>query len=162
VVFAVAKVCEMSSQAATSAVKPPDKSPSGNLVERVAALVEVLVVSVVVHLSYRSFKHFTELGRQEGAAGLNFSTGSVMILFTVAMLLLFRRNFNEYGLTVRGWRYNLNVGLLWGVLTVVAAAVVVRFAPIHFDPHRPPDMMRALVFAVGGLVATFLLVWFLI
>jgi uncharacterized protein len=128
----------------------------GYLVERVAALVEVLIVFVVAHLSYRSFKHFTDLGRLEGAAGLNFSPGSVMILFTIAMLLLFRRNFKDYGLTLEGWRYNLNVCLLWGVLTVLAAAVVMRSAS-----HGPPDMKKALMFAVGGIAATFLLAWFL-
>lgn len=111
----------------------------------------------MVHLSYRSFKHFTELGKLEGAAGLNFSAGSVMILLP----LLFRRSFNEYGLTLNGWRYNLNIGLFWGVLTVAAAAVVVRFAPIHLETHGPPDMTTALVFAVVGLVTTFLLIWFL-
>jgi membrane protease YdiL (CAAX protease family) len=73
-------------QSTASTVNLPEKSPSGTLIERVAALVEVVVVFVVVHLSYRSLKHFTELGRLEGAAGLNFSAGSVMILFTVAML----------------------------------------------------------------------------
>jgi hypothetical protein len=85
----------------------------------------------VIHVSYRSFKHFTELGRQESAAGLNFSTGSVMILFSVAMLLLFRRDFQEYGLTFRHWRYNLNVGLLWGVLAIAASAVIVGFTSIR-------------------------------
>jgi membrane protease YdiL (CAAX protease family) len=141
--------------------KTKDSSPSGTLAERFAAVIEVIVAFVFVHLLYRSFKHFTDVGRQEVAAGLNFSTGSVMILFTLVVLLLFRRDFKQYGLTLTGWRYNINVGLFWGVLTVVAAAVVVKCAPFRFDPHRPPDMPRALVFAVGGLVVTFLLAWFL-
>jgi membrane protease YdiL (CAAX protease family) len=108
-------------------------------------------------VSYRAFKHFTEVGRLEGAAGLNFSTGSVMILFTVSVLLLFRRSFEAYGLTMKDWRYNLNVGLLWGVLIVLGAGAMVVFAPIPFDPRRPPDMKRAVAFAVGGLVGTLLL-----
>lgn len=128
---------------------------------RVAALVEVLVAFVVVHVSYRSFKHFTELGRLEGGAGLNFSTGSAMILFTVLVLLLFKRSFNEYGLTLSGWRYSLNVGLLWGLLTVAGGAMIVRIDPIHFDTGRPPDRTGALVFTVGELAAVFLLLWFL-
>jgi len=132
-----------------------------NPVGRVAALVEVLVAFVLVHLSYRSFKNFTELGRLEVAAGLNFSAGSAMILFTLAMLLLLGRSFEAYGLTLKGWRYNLNIGLLWGLLTVAAAVAVVRLSPIRLDPHRPPDMTRALVISVAELIATFLLVWFL-
>jgi membrane protease YdiL (CAAX protease family) len=128
---------------------------------RVAALVEVLVAFVAVHLSIRSFKHFTELGRQEVAAGLNFSAGSMLILFTVLVLLLSRRNRREYGLTLEGWRYNLKVGVLWGLLTVAGGALIVRFAPIHFDPRRPPDMPRAVAFAAGEIVNTFLLLWFL-
>ena len=151
----------MTSNTDAPAVRTPGRSPSGTLMERIAALVEVLVAFVVVHVSYRSFKHFTELGRLEGSTGLNFSVGSMMILFTVVVLLLFRRNFQEYGLTLKEWRYNLNVGLFWGVLVVAGGAVIVKFAPIHFDPLHPPDMTRALVFAAGELVATFFLVWFL-
>jgi membrane protease YdiL (CAAX protease family) len=136
-------------------------SPPSTLVKRVVALFEVLVAFVVVHLSYRSFKNFTELGSLEGTAGLNFSAGSVMILFTFVVLMLFRRNFQEFGITWQGWRYSLNIGLLWGVLSVVGGVAIVRFAPIHFDPRRPPDMSRALLFAVCELVGVFVLVWFL-
>jgi hypothetical protein len=92
-----------------------------NIGERVAALIEVVAAFALVHLTYRSFKHFTELGRAESAAGLNFSPGAVMILFTVSVLLLTRRSFEEYGLTRKGWRYYLNLGLFWGVLLVMAA-----------------------------------------
>jgi hypothetical protein len=106
--------------------EPTDRAQPGSVIERAAALTEVVLAFSVVHLSYRSFKRFTELGRQEGAAGLNFSPGMVMILFTVAVLLVRRRSFEDYGLTLRGWRYHLNVGLLWGVLVVLAAGVVVQ------------------------------------
>lgn len=143
------------------AVKPLDGSSSSSLLGRIAALLEVLVIFAVIHLSYRSFKHFTELGREEVAARLNFSAGSVMILGTVILLLLFRRSFKAYGLTLDGWRYNLSVGLLWGLLMVAGGAMIVRFAPIHFDPRRPPDMTRALLFSAAELVALFLLLWFL-
>jgi membrane protease YdiL (CAAX protease family) len=151
----------MSSNTDAPAVKTLDRSLSTTLVGRVAALVEVLVAFVVVHVSYRSFKHFTELGRLEGTAGLNVSTGSVMTLFTVTMLLLFRRNFMEFGLTLKGWHYNLNVGLLWGVLTIAASALIVKYSGIRFDPVSPPDMTRGLVASACELTATFLLVWFL-
>lgn len=81
------------------AVKALDGAPSGSLVQRLAALAEVLVAFAVVHLSFRSLGHFTPLGRDEAAATLNFSTGAVMILFTVGVLLVCRRSFAEYGIT---------------------------------------------------------------
>jgi membrane protease YdiL (CAAX protease family) len=136
-------------------------SPQINRASQFLALVEVFVAFAVVHLSYRAFKNFTDLGRLEGAAGLNFSTGSVMILFTLATILLCRRSFEEYGLTLSGWRYNLNVGLLWALLTVAAVVAIVRLSPIQPAPHGPPDMARAIVFSSCELIATFLLAWFL-
>jgi hypothetical protein len=68
------------------------------------AIVEVVLAFSLVHVAYRSFKHFTELGRLEGEAGLNFSPGTAMILFTVATLLVCRRDFAAYGLTLKRWR----------------------------------------------------------
>jgi membrane protease YdiL (CAAX protease family) len=152
----------MSSDPAAPAVKAPDQSTPGNLAERVMALIEVFAAFTLVHMTYRSFKHFTELGRAEGAAGLNFSPGSVMFLFTVAILLLCGRNFEQYGLTLKRWRYILNIGLVWGVLLIAAAGLVIKFSGIHFDPLHPPDMRRAFVATVGELLSTLLLLWFLL
>jgi hypothetical protein len=108
----------MTSESANPVVRPLEAAPSGKLAERVAAVAEVLVAFAAVHVAYRSFKHFTELGQAEGAAGMNFSPGIVMTLFTVVILLLCRRNFEQYGLSLARWRYNLNVGLVWGVVYV--------------------------------------------
>jgi membrane protease YdiL (CAAX protease family) len=141
-------------------VDPSDRN-SANLGERAAALVEVLLAFALVHFTYRSFKHFTELGRMEAQAGLNFSPGSVMILFAVSVLLLTRRSFQEYGLTLKGWPYHLDTGLLWSVLVIAAAGLVNTLTPIHFDPLTPPDAPRALVAAAGQLLAALLLAWFL-
>jgi membrane protease YdiL (CAAX protease family) len=139
----------------------PRHAQPGSIIECAAALIEVVLAFSLVHVAYRAFKHFTALGRQEAAAGLNFSPGMVMISFTLAVLLLRRRNFEDYGLTLRGWRYHLNVGLLWGVLIVLAAGVVVQFGLVHFDPLHPPDLTRAVVFSCGEVVLTFLLLVFL-
>jgi membrane protease YdiL (CAAX protease family) len=132
-----------------------------NIGDRVAALIEVVAAFALVHLTYRSFKHFTELGRLEGAAGLNFSPGCVMVLFTFALLLLCRRSFAEYGLTLRGWPFHLNIGLFWGLLVVVVAGLIIKLAAIDFDPRQPPGPKRAVVFAVGWILATLLLARFL-
>jgi membrane protease YdiL (CAAX protease family) len=129
----------------------------GETAKGLLALAEVTVVFALVHVTYRSFKHFNELGKQEGAAGLNFSTGSVMILFTVLLLWGCRRSFEEYGLTFKEWPYHLNIGLCWGVLPVIAAAIVVMTTHLEVDPHRGPSPTVALIAAAGSLVYALLL-----
>ncbi len=129
----------------------------GKLPERLVALTEVLVVFALVHLIYRSFKHFTELGRREAAAGLNFSPGAAMILMTIILLWACGRSFEDYGLTLKRWAYHLNIGLCWGVLPVIAAGIVVVTAHLHVDPHRGPWPTLALLGAAGRLVFTLLL-----
>jgi membrane protease YdiL (CAAX protease family) len=140
---------------------PATERPSSNWSGRLTALIEVLLAFSLVHFVYRSFKHFTDLGRLEVAAGLNFSTGTTMILFTVAVLLLCRRSFTEYGLTLTNGRYNLDVGLLWTLILAVAAGLVFTLTPIRLDPLHPPDLPKALVVSIGELVLTLLLALFL-
>ncbi len=146
----------MSSETLLPAAEEPGKLP-----DRVTALVEVLLAFSLVHLTFRSFKHFTELGRLEVASGLNFSPGTTMILFTVAMLLVCRRDFAAYGLTLQGWRSSLNVGLLWAVIVVVVGGAAV-LSPVHLDPLHPPDLPRAVVCSLGLFALTLLLALFLI
>lgn len=144
----------------TKPTAPVFAAPDRTLVDRVLVILEVFAAFCLVHLAYRSFKHFTELGRLEVATGLNFSPGTAMILFTVAMLFLGRRNLAEYGLTLKGWRYNLNVGLLWAVIEVAAGAEVM-LSPVHLDPLHPPDLPRAVLCSLGLLTLTLFLVLFL-
>ena len=80
----------MPSKTLISARECPSYTRSVSFAGRFAAIIEVLLAFSLVHLAYRSFKHFTELGRLEGVAGLNFSPGTAMILFTVAMLIVSR------------------------------------------------------------------------
>ncbi len=128
---------------------------------RVAAIVEVVAALAFVHVADRSFKHFTELGRAEAAAGLNFSPGAMMVLFTLASVALCRRSFDDYGLTVKGWRASVNIGLFWGLLFVVVAGLVIRLARVHFDPLHPPDLQRTVLATIGELLSTVLLLLFL-
>jgi membrane protease YdiL (CAAX protease family) len=146
----------MTATPASPSAPPPAREPTGVL-GRIAAVAEVVAAFALLHLGYRSFKHFTGLGRQEVDAGLNFSPGAAMILFTAAALLLGRRRCADYGLTSAGWRYHLNVGVLWSVVMVVAAGVLIRAAALHYDPLRPPDTKRAAIFAVAELVNALLL-----
>jgi membrane protease YdiL (CAAX protease family) len=149
----------MSSEPLISAHEPPQ---AGSFLGRLTAILEVLLAFSLVHLAYRSFKHFTKLGRLEEAAGLNFSPGTAMILFTVGMLLVSRRSFERYGLSLKGWKYNLNIGLLWAVLIVLAAGVVVESGLVQFDPLHPPDLNRAAVFSLGEVIVTVVLIVFLL
>jgi len=128
--------------------------------KRATAIIDVLLAFAFVHIAYRSLKQFTGLGRWEGAVGLNSTPGLVMILFTVSVLLLRRRSFEVYGLTLKRWRYNLNVGLLWVVLVVVLAGLGLMLTRVHFDPAHPHnDMAGRLAGAVFCLITTILLVW---
>ena len=150
----------MSTEALIPTGDRPACRPSGSLAGRVACLIEVLLAFALVHVTYRSFKHFTELGRLESSSGLNFSAGTTMILFTFTVLLVRRKSFVEYGLTVKGWRYNLNVALLWAAI-ILAAGATLTLTPVHLDPLHPPDLARAAVCAIGGLALTLLLAIFL-
>jgi len=128
--------------------------------KRASAIIEVLLAFAFVHMAYRSLKQFTALGRWEGAAGLNFTPGLVMIFFTISVLLLCRRSFEVYGLTVKRWRHNLSVGLLCAVLIATLAGLGLMLTHVHFDPAHPHnDMAGRLAGAVFGLSTTILLVW---
>lgn len=91
---------------------------------RAAALGEVLVAFVLVHVSWRAFKNFTWLGKLETSAHLNFSPGLLMIGFTVLAVRLHGCALSDFGLTLTNWRKNLNVGIACGVLEIVMFASV--------------------------------------
>ena|SRR2546422_3136032 len=55
---------------------------------RWAAMVEIMVAFALVHVAFRSFKHFTEPGRLEMAARVNFSPGAAMILATLLLTIV--------------------------------------------------------------------------
>jgi membrane protease YdiL (CAAX protease family) len=154
---------ECDSTTPAGAGKPAERRTatlSRNLAGRGAAIIEVLLAFSVVHLAYRSFKHFTDLGRLEVASRLNFSAGTAMILYTVAVLLVSRRDFAEYGLTLKGWKVNLNVGLFW-TMVLAAAGLALALSPVRLDPLHPPDLPRTLAASFGLLVLTLLLALFL-
>src|SRR5258706_15724424 len=111
----------MSNGAPTLALDASERLPPANCLARVTAIVEVVLAFVFVHVAFRAFKHFTALGRLEGAAHVNFTPGVVMILFTVCVLLLCRRSFSAYGLSLANFSGNFKIGLLWGVLLVTGA-----------------------------------------
>jgi membrane protease YdiL (CAAX protease family) len=112
--------------------------PCGRL-NRAAALAEVVIVFAATHVAYRAVKRFTALGEWEAAAGTNFIPGAVMAAVTVLTLLAGRRSFEAYGLGLRRWPHDLNVGLACGMGIIALGAVGLAITGFRFDPSRPPD-----------------------
>ena len=97
----------MASEPLNSAGDKENWGPKQTCLGRVAAVIEVVLVLVVAHVSFRTLKHFTAWGRWESAEGLNYSAGCVLILVAGGVLLLLGRDFATYGLTTKDWRRNL-------------------------------------------------------
>jgi hypothetical protein len=152
--------CRLSSRPALSQFMARPASATQGTRNRIAAIIEVLVAFVFVHVTYRSSKHFTALGRWEGESGLNFLPGLVMILFTVSVLLLCGRNFTAYGLTLNRWRQNLNIGLFWSCTLVGLAGLGLLLTRIHFDPSHPHNNPTSrLAGTVFGVAITVFMLW---
>jgi membrane protease YdiL (CAAX protease family) len=119
------------------------------------AILEVVAAFLFVHVLYRAIKEFTAWGKWEGVAHLNFTPGFVMILFTVGLLLLCRRDSGQYGLTFDGWSAGLNIGLGWGLVLVAGAAILRVLGVRHEAGMSPPTIAEGLIYAaatVGAVV----------
>lgn len=139
----------MCTEQAPATHKPPEPLRVHAFGGRVASLLEVSIAFALVHLSYRSFKHFTALGKLEELSGLNYSPGVTMILFTLVAVLLRRRNFGGYGLTLQGWRYQLNAALLWTLVLAGTAALVLFLAPVRLKIGPPSTLVVAFACSLG-------------
>lgn len=109
---------------------------------------------VLVHVAFRSFKHLTELGRTETAAHVNFSPGAVMIVATLLLVFLPRRNPVDYGLTFILWRRNLNIGLFAALLLAAGAALLAVLQIRSNHPLVPPGMVEGIISGAGALLLT--------
>ncbi|HET6880660.1 MAG TPA: CPBP family intramembrane glutamic endopeptidase [Pirellulales bacterium] len=132
--------------------------PSGRPIDRLWVLIEVAAVFAAVHVSYRAIKGFTVIGRWEGAAGTNFTPGVVMAVSTCAILLLTRKDFRAYGLSLDRWGEHLSLGLTCTLVEVAFGAFALVISGYEFDASRPPDPhstpdWRKLAVAAGILVA---------
>ena len=119
---------------------------------RAAAIAEVLLAFVFVHIGFRTIKHFTELGRLDVASGLNFTPGIVMILFTVGVLLACHKSFRQYGLTLSRWDESIKLGLVWGLLLIGGAGMLVLLGVRHEAGGAPPGMREGVIYGLDGLV----------
>jgi membrane protease YdiL (CAAX protease family) len=133
-------------------VDTPESAPSACLSRRLAAIVEVTFAFALVHVSFRAIKHFTAMGQLDVSSGLNFTPGLVMILFTAATLLLCRRSFAAYGISVAQWADGLKLGLLWGLVLVGGAGVLMLFHIRHQAGGPPPTMKEGIAYGLASLV----------
>jgi membrane protease YdiL (CAAX protease family) len=128
---------------------------------RAAAVLEVLAAFELVHVTYRAIKQLTPIGKWEAAAGTNLAPGVVMIAFTAAVLLLGRRDFRAYGLTLTRWKENLSLGLACTLATVACDAVGLALSGYAFDPTRPPDPYANPPWTKLAIVSAFIAAGFL-
>ncbi len=127
--------------------------------DRAAALVEVLLAFVFVHLSFRAIKQFTALGRLDATSGLNFTPGLVMILFSVGVLLVCHRDFSAYGLTLARAGEGLKLGLLWGLLLIGGGALLRLLQVRYMAGGAPPGMREGIAYGMGCVIGVFVFVW---
>ncbi len=99
---------------------PPEQSPLRCLL----AISEVTLAFAAVHIAYRFLQTFTPYGRWEVSQGLNFITGSVMVLATVGLVVMHRTPFTRYGLSSAQWRRDLSIGLKWLLITAVVGGTL--------------------------------------
>jgi membrane protease YdiL (CAAX protease family) len=147
----------------TGAVSDTGSRSQHGLLQRVAALAEVTAVFAATHVLYRAIKRFTLLGDWEAAAGTNFIPGVVMVAVSVCALLVRRWRFEPYGLDLRRWPRDLNLGLACGTVVIAFSAVALGVTGYRYDPSRPPDphgppqLMRTLGAPAIGLLALLVL-----
>jgi hypothetical protein len=127
-----------------------------NPLAKLAALTEVVLVFALLHVSYRAIKNFTAWGRFESSLGLNVTPGIAMIAFTVAAIVLHRRTFHSYGLTLNAWPRHLSLAL-W----CICVAAVVTGPPLvllsrYYDPRWAPSGTQAIVGTLANLAAALL------
>lgn len=124
---------------------------------RVLAVVDVTLAFAAMHVAFRAFKRFTDLGQLESQTGLNFSPGIAMIIAALAFIALRRRSPAAFGLTPRPFAPSVNAALLCLLLLAVCGAIAFTCgAPFE----RPPVSPAGAVGPVGvNVAATALLLW---
>lgn len=144
----------------SASIKCVPAGPRSSLRWRAAALVEVLLAFGLVHLCWRSFKHFTTAGRLESRALLNLSPGLIMIGFTVLAVRARGWRLSRFGLNLRHWRYHLNLGIVCGLLSTLALAGVVLltgYRPAGWGPPTLPWHVAAVGFGFAFAFAILLI-----
>jgi len=92
-------------------------------VQRIAAILEVTLVTALTWLAYKAMKLVEP-------AGFNHSPGLAMLMVSGGLLLLHRRRIDAYGLFTRRWRYGVNLGVMFGSLLLLGAAFEMAILPV--------------------------------
>lgn len=108
----------------------------------VIAVLETVVAFAAVHVAYRSLQRFTDYGAWEATHGLNFIPGMVMIAASLGMICLRRKNLSGFGLSVKRWQVDLQIGLTWTLVAIVAGGLLLHLFDIRerFSGRHPPGV----------------------
>jgi membrane protease YdiL (CAAX protease family) len=119
------------------------------------SIVEVLAVFSVLHLITVSLPGVSGLVRwEQRVLGWSYFTGFLTVLLPTLIMVLQKREFELYGLTLRRWETSLDVGLK-GYLYLVAPQILLTLLSIEGAAYRHMD--GSLVLSVSMLVTLFLL-----
>ncbi|MFN0135992.1 MAG: type II CAAX prenyl endopeptidase Rce1 family protein [Phycisphaerae bacterium] len=141
----------------------PDMTPSKPALPgwsaRVLAVAEVSLAFVLMHIAFRAFKRFTNVGQMEWKNEVNFSAGAALVLVALGFILMRRKRLAGHAITARNFSGNANIGLVcvlvYGAVGAVAIACGLRRDPTWSNP------------VVGGsaialhLFVSFLMLWVL-
>lgn len=119
------------------------------------SIIEVLVVFVLLHVFGWAF-FSTELATVETRIlGWSYVAGVIGILVPIAILLLTRRSFESYGLTLKGWKYNLDVGMTCYLVLLIPYGLLIGLLLIFHTSYM--EMPGAAVLAAGEILALYLI-----
>jgi len=119
------------------------------------SIVEVLAVFSVLHLITVSLPGVSGLVRwEQRVLGWSYFTGFLMVLLPILAMILQKREFELYGLTLRRWETSLDVGLK-GYLYLVAPQILLTLLSSGGAAYRYMD--GSLVLSVSMFVTLFLL-----
>ena len=119
------------------------------------SIIEVLAVFSVLHLITISLPGVSGLVRwEQRVLGWSYFTGFLMVLLPILAMILQKREFKLYGLTLRRWETSLDVGLK-GYLYLVAPQILLTLLSTEGAAYRHMD--GSLVLSVSMFVTLFLL-----
>ena len=119
------------------------------------SIIEVLAVFSVLHLITISLPGVSGLVRwEQRVLGWSYFTGFLMVLLPILAMILQKREFKLYGLTLRRWETGLDVGLK-GYLYLVAPQILLTLLSTEGAAYRHMD--GSLVLSVSMFVTLFLL-----
>lgn len=89
--------------------------------------------------------------------GWSYISGALLILVPVAILLLTGRNFSTYGLTMKGWRHGLGVGMKCYLVRLVPLGALVLMYRLGYGYTDP--VASAVIAAGEGVAILLFLRW---